>query len=146
MITDEMKKKLNVQYEKPTVLDIKKKFIERVNEILYTDPYKARLIIESFNILFTNSFKHMEFLDKIQVGDKVTRNSDGVLVNLSQLNRVAKKEDHQKDHQKTKNKIDIEQFSNLTELVKYIMKNAIECGDFRDLDANVDLILEFTRM
>ena len=142
MMTEEKSKKLNVQYEKPTVLDIKRKFIERVNEILYMEPYKARLIIESFNILFANSFKHMEFLDKIQVGDKVTRNSDGVLVNLSQLNRVAKKE----DHQKTKNKINIEQFSNLTELVKYIMKNAIECGDFRDLDANVDLILEFTRM
>lgn len=128
--------------EKLTVFDLKEKFIKRVNEILYTDPYKARLIIDSFNILFTNSFKHMEFLDKIQEGDKVTRNSDGVLVNLSQLDRVAKK----KDHQETKNKIDIEQFSNLTELVKYIMKNAIECGDFRDLDANVDLILEFTRM
>jgi hypothetical protein len=143
MTTEEKSKKLNVQYEKSTtVLDIKKKFIERVNEILYMEPYKARLIIESFNILFANSFKHMEFLDKIQVGDKVTRNSDGVLVNLSQLNRVAKKE----DHQKTKNKINVEQFSNLTELVKYIMKNAIECGDFRDLDANVDLILEFTRM
>ena len=144
MMTEEKSKKLNVQYEKPTVLDIKKRFIERVNEILYTDPYKARLIIESFNILFTNSFKHMEFLDKIQEGDKVTRNSDGVLINLSQLDRVAKKKDHQ--DQETKNKIDIEQFSNLTELVKYIMKNAIECGDFRDLDANVDLILEFTRM
>lgn len=34
--------------------------------------------------------EHAKFLDFIQVGDKVTRNQDGVLVNLSQLKRVAK--------------------------------------------------------
>ena len=35
--------------------------------------------------------KHKKFRDSIQVGDEVTRNRDGVIVNLSQLNRVAKK-------------------------------------------------------
>lgn len=39
--------------------------------------------------------EHSNFLSKIQVGDKVTRNEDGVLVNLSQLNRVAKKDEKQ---------------------------------------------------
>jgi hypothetical protein len=34
--------------------------------------------------------EHANFRNKIQVGDKVTRNKDGVLVNLSQLKRVAK--------------------------------------------------------
>lgn len=34
--------------------------------------------------------EHAKFLNKIQIGDKVTRNQDGVLVNLSQLERVAK--------------------------------------------------------
>ena len=34
--------------------------------------------------------EHAKFRDSIQVGDKVTRNEDGVLVNLSQLKRVAK--------------------------------------------------------
>ena len=34
--------------------------------------------------------EYLKFRDKIQIGDKVTRNEDGVLVNLSQLNRVAK--------------------------------------------------------
>lgn len=34
--------------------------------------------------------EHAKFRDSIQVGDKVTRNQDGVLVNLSQLERVAK--------------------------------------------------------
>ena len=38
---------------------------------------------------------HAEFLDKIQIGDKVTRNEDGVLVNLSQLKRVAKRDEKQ---------------------------------------------------
>ncbi len=33
------------------------------------------------------------FKDNIQIGDRVTRNEDGVLVNLSQLNRVAKPSD-----------------------------------------------------
>lgn len=39
--------------------------------------------------------EHANFRDKIQIGDKVTRNKDGVLVNLSQLNRVAKKDEKQ---------------------------------------------------
>ena len=39
--------------------------------------------------------EHANFLNKIQIGDKVTRNRDGVLVNLSQLKRVAKKDEKQ---------------------------------------------------
>ena len=34
--------------------------------------------------------EHANFINKIQIGDKVTRNEDGVLVNLSQLKRIAK--------------------------------------------------------
>ena len=34
--------------------------------------------------------EHQKFIDSIQIGDIVTRNQDGMLVNLSQLNRVAK--------------------------------------------------------
>ena len=34
--------------------------------------------------------EHANFRNKIQIGDKVTRNEGGVLVNISQLNRVAK--------------------------------------------------------
>ena len=37
--------------------------------------------------------EYAKFRDSIQVGDKVTRNQDGVLVNLSQLKRVAKPAD-----------------------------------------------------
>lgn len=39
---------------------------------------------------------HAKFINGIQVGDKVTRNEDGVLVNLSQLNMVANKQGEQK--------------------------------------------------
>ena len=39
--------------------------------------------------------EHANFRNKIQIGDKVTRNEDGVLINLSQLNRVAKKDEKQ---------------------------------------------------
>ena len=44
--------------------------------------------------------EHANFRNKIQVGDKVTRNEAGVLVNLSQLKRVAKPNEEQ-DEQKT---------------------------------------------
>ena len=36
--------------------------------------------------------KHANFRNKIQIGDHVTRNGNGELVNLSQLKRVAVKE------------------------------------------------------
>ena len=39
--------------------------------------------------------EHTNFYNKIQIGDKVTRNEDGVLVNLSQLNRVEKPSEKQ---------------------------------------------------
>ena len=48
--------------------------------------------------------EHANFRNKIQVGDEVTRNEDGVLVNLSQLNRVAKK--YEKQAQKPTDKVE----------------------------------------
>jgi hypothetical protein len=41
--------------------------------------------------------EHKKFRDSIQVGDEVTRNRDGVIVNLSKLNRVAKKDEKQSE-------------------------------------------------
>lgn len=54
--------------------------------------------------------EHANFRNKIQIGDKVTRNEDGVLVNLSQLNRVAKKDEkqgEQKPNDKVKSKFKV---------------------------------------
>ena len=45
--------------------------------------------------------EHKKFRDGIQVGDKVTRNREGMLVNLSQLNRVAKKDEKQGEQKPT---------------------------------------------
>ena len=39
--------------------------------------------------------EHYNFRQNVQIGDKVTRNKDGVLVNLSQLERVVKKDEKQ---------------------------------------------------
>ena len=46
--------------------------------------------------------EYANFRNKIQVGDKVTRNRDGVLVNLSQLKRVAKPSKEQGEKKPTK--------------------------------------------
>ena len=50
--------------------------------------------MKEFIVWLEKQGQHANFLSKIQVGDKVTRNKDGVLVNLSQLNRVAKPEEN----------------------------------------------------
>jgi hypothetical protein len=49
--------------------------------------------------------EHANFRNKIQIGDKVTRNEAGILVNISQLNRVAKKREKQ-DEQKPTDKVE----------------------------------------
>jgi CYTH domain-containing protein len=38
---------------------------------------------------------HAKFIKAIQVGDEVTRNQDGMIVNLSQLKRISKSPDVQ---------------------------------------------------
>lgn len=51
--------------------------------------------VEDIRAWLEKQAEHANFRNKIQVGDKVTRNEAGVLVNLSQLNRVAKAEERQ---------------------------------------------------
>ena len=51
--------------------------------------------ISDFVAYLEKQGEHANFRNKIQIGDKVTRNEDGVLVNLNQLNRVAKKDEKQ---------------------------------------------------
>jgi len=46
--------------------------------------------------------EYANFRNKIQVGDEVTRNQDGLLVNLSRLNRVAEKRGEKQAKQKQK--------------------------------------------
>ena len=70
-------------------------FKECINVIKDNDEYKEYLSNKVIAWLEKQG-EHANFRNKIQIGDKVTRNEDGVLVNLSQLNRVAKKQSEQK--------------------------------------------------
>lgn len=45
--------------------------------------------------------EHNKFIESIQIGDQVTRNQDGMLVNLSQLKRVAKPSEKQGEKKPT---------------------------------------------
>ena len=73
-----------------------------ISDILLIDSDDIREILESNNVLMQDidawlekQGEHANFRNKIQIGDKVTRNEDGVLVNLSQLKRVARKDEKQ---------------------------------------------------
>ena len=68
--------------------------------------------------------EHANFRNKIQIGDKVTRNEDGVLVNLSQLNRVAKKDEKQSE-QKTVDEIAKEVCKNKESAVTFLKSAGI---------------------
>lgn len=61
------------------------------------DEYSAKHQIDNTDCIdwLEKQGEHANFRNKIQIGDKVTRNEDGVIVNLSQLNRVAKKDEKQ---------------------------------------------------
>lgn len=54
-----------------------------------------KAVKETHRIELEKQAEHAKFCDSIHIGDKVTRNEDGVLVNLSQLDRVAKKQGEQ---------------------------------------------------
>ena len=69
-------------------------FKECINVIKDNDEYKEYLSNKVLAWLERQG-EHANFRNKIQVGDKVTRNEAGVLINLSQLNRVAKKNEKQ---------------------------------------------------
>ena len=64
-----------------------------------TDTYELREKSNSWLAWLEKQGEHANFLSKIQIGDKVTRNEAGILVNISQLNRVAKSAKRQ-DEQK----------------------------------------------
>ena len=62
---------------------------KRIIQALHGDVLEMSEIKEAVAWLEAQG-EHSKFRDSIQVGDKVTRNQDGVLVNLSQLKKVAK--------------------------------------------------------
>ena len=54
--------------------------------------------LQEYSNMLEKQDEHANFISKIQVGDKVTRNEDGILVNLSQLERVAKPAENKGEH------------------------------------------------
>ena len=94
--------------------------------------------------------EHAHFLSKIQVGDMITRNEDGVLVILSQLNRVAKKDEKQGEKPQGKSALEaineekVDNAKKLTEFekaIKQVIEEAIECGDTRNLKGDAEMLL-----
>ena len=69
---------------------IRKELLAVINDLVLPDDQQSRFIA-----WLEKQGEHANFRNKIQIGDKVTRNEDGVLVNLSQLKRVAKKDEKQ---------------------------------------------------
>ena len=90
-VTDEQKEKL-----KSIFPELKESEDERIRKALIKF-VKSRLAgfpeCDKYIAWLEKQGEHANFRNKIQVGDKVTRNRDGELVNLSQLKRVAKKDE-----------------------------------------------------
>ena len=83
--------------------------------------------------------EHANFRNKIKIGDKVTRNKDGVLVNLSQLKRVAKKDEKQGEQKPADKQFTPEQASVLN---KHIDKFLEQKPVWSEEDENEVAILE----
>ena len=75
-----------------TLLSVFKEAAERIGD---NREWDSGITYMSVVAWLEKQAEHQKFCDSIQVGDRVTRNEDGVLVNLSQLNRVAKKDEKQ---------------------------------------------------
>lgn len=76
--------------------------------------------------------EHANFRSKIQVGDKVTRNEAGMLVNISQLNRIAKPAKKQDEQKPTWSEEDENNILFLTSIIEECFKDKEKitlCGD-----------------
>ena len=67
--------------------------------------------------------EHARFIEAIQVGDQVTKNEDGVLVNLSQLNRIAKKDEKQGEQKSAWSEEDEKMLYLILSDINYAQKN-----------------------
>ena len=76
--------------------NLRKQVVYAINQLHVCECTKTKLLA-----WLEKQGEHAKFRDKIQIGDKVTRNQDGVLVNLSQLKRVAKKDEKQGEQKPT---------------------------------------------
>ena len=99
---------------------IRKWLIELVEEVRKANPTNVEhngMCSEALAWLEKQA-EHANFRNKIQIGDKVTRNKDGYLVNLSQLNRVAKVDEKQGEQKPNYNNKELKDVV-IAELSKY---------------------------
>jgi len=110
------------------------------DEARWTDVYGS-----SFDSIFSwleKQGEHANFLSKIQVGDKVTRNEDGVLVNLSQLKRVAKPAEKQGNINPTEDELEAlrmaayEPTKNWSEKLQSLYEKLTHCEQGKQKSAN----------
>ena len=92
---------------------------------------------------------HANFRHKIQIGDKVTRNKDGILVNISQLNRIAKKHKKQGKQKsiewKQENREELTEFENAMMHIggSFFGENAgLDPNDTDTIKEQAELLLE----
>ena len=93
-LKEEMFPELREEYEDEKT---RKELLAVINDLVLPDEQQSRFID-----WLEKQGEHANFRNKIQIGDKVTRNEDGVLVNLSQLRRVAKKDEKQGEQKPVK--------------------------------------------
>ena len=75
--------------EDEKIINLLKRVVEKWHNVGYSD-YVMDTPKSDIIAWLEKQGEHAKFCDSIQVGDKVTRNQDGMLINLSQLKRVAK--------------------------------------------------------
>ena len=89
-LKEEMFPELREEYEDEKT---RKELLAIINDLVLPDEQQSRFIA-----WLEKQGEHANFRNKIQIGDKVTRNEDGVLVNLSQLKRIAKPAENKSKH------------------------------------------------
>lgn len=88
---------------------------------------------------------HANFRHKIQIGDKVTRNKNGILVNISQLNRVAKQGKQKPIEWKQENREELTEFENAMMHIggSFFGENAgLDPNDTDTIKEQAELLLE----
>ena len=120
-LKEEMFPELREEYEDERMVKFIKNQLFNIKKTI-TDNYKLDTELTEAIDWLEKQGEHTNFRNKIQIGDKVTRNEDGVLVNLSQLKRVAKKDEKQGEQKPADKQFTPEQASVLNKHIDKFLK------------------------
>jgi len=110
---------------------IRKALIGELNTYFDKDTKIDGFSIERIIAWLEDQGQHYKFRNGIQIGDKVTRNDAGVLVNLSQLKRVAKPNEKQAEQKPAWSEEDERMFNSCCA--------AVAAADYYTLDDKQDI-------